>query len=134
MTAAGDSLVRDARRFPVGWRIWFQILLGVNLVAPLFFLEHPEAWAVLAGYVLSAGVIVPLHRCRGWVRLLGTGHFPWLVILPWIGLRMTVTEPSGAFGAWLVAVLVVDGICLAIDAVDVVRYLAGERRPVVGSV
>lgn len=125
------SLVSDARRFSLGWRAWFWLLLAVNLVGPLFFLSHPEAWVVVLGYALSAAVMVPLHRRMGWVRLLGVAHFPWLVILPWLTARLAAGGPMGALGAWLVAVLAVDGVCLIIDAVDVGRYLAGERRPLV---
>ena len=127
------SLVTDARRFSVGWRAWFWLLLAVNLVAPLFFLSHPEAWTVVLGYAVSAAVMVPLHRRMGWVRLLGIAHFPWLAILPWLAVRVAASGPTGAFGAWLAAVLAVDGACLVLDAVDVGRYLAGERRPLVSS-
>lgn len=125
------SLVTDAGRFSLGWRVWFSLLLAVNLVAPLFFLSHPEAWTVVLGYALSASVMVPLHRRMGWVRLLGVAHFPWLAVLPWLAIRLAANEPTGAFGAWLVTVLAVDGACLLLDVVDVGRYLAGERRPLV---
>ena len=53
--------------------------------------------------------------------------------LPWIAVRYAETSPDGFFGLWLLSVLVVDGICLVIDVVDVLRYLAGDRRPVVSA-
>lgn len=125
------TMIQDARKFPVGWRLWFWLLSILNLVAPLFFLGHPEAWAILACYFIAAAVMIPLHRRRGWVRLLGIGHFQWLVLLPWLVHRYLQTAPTGAFQIWLLAVIAVDAVCLAIDIVDVFRYLAGERSPLI---
>jgi hypothetical protein len=125
-----NSLVADARTFQPGWRVWMGLLVVVNLVAPLFFLAHPVAWAVLGCYLVSAVVILSLHRRLGWVRLLGVGHFPWLVLLPWVWFHLRSGEPTGAQALWLGAVLLVDAVCLAIDAVDAARYLAGERAPI----
>lgn len=121
----------DARKFSSGWRLWFLLLQLVNLVAPLFFIGHPEALAVLAGYLVSAPVIVVMHRRMGWVRLLGIGHFVWFIVLPWVGFRYITEEPTGLFGIWLISVLIVNTVCLAIDVVDVTRYLTGERKPIV---
>jgi hypothetical protein len=123
------SFIQDARRFSVGWRIWFALLSFLNLLAPLFFLHRPEAWATLACYALAAAVMIPLHRRRGWVRLLGVGHFQWLLLLPWLVYRYLQTSPSGALRVWMLAVILVDAVCLVIDMVDVVRYMAGDRRP-----
>ena len=35
------------------------------------------------------------------------------------------------FGMWIIALTVVNAVSLVIDIVDVVRYLAGERRETV---
>jgi len=132
-TVAGKSLIEDARHFALGWRMWFWLLSLLNLVAPLFFLDRPEAWATLACYFIAAGVIVPLHRRIGWVRLLGIGHFQWLVLLPWLVYRYLETSPTGAFGAWMLAVILVDAVSLTIDVFDVIRYAAGDREPLTAS-
>jgi hypothetical protein len=105
----------------------------VNLVGPLFFLGRFEAWVVLAAYFTAAGVILTLHRRLGWVRLLGIGHFVWLPMLPWLILRGTATGVDGLFALWLFSVVCIDGISLVIDIVDVLRYLGGDRRPIVAS-
>jgi len=126
---ARTTFIQDARKFGIGWRLWFLLLTIVNLVAPLFFLGRPEAWAALGGYFVAAVVMIPIHRRLGWVRLLGVGHFQWLLLLPWLIYRYQATAPSGAFGAWMLAVIIVDGICLVIDVVDLVRYLRGDREP-----
>ncbi len=125
------SLVSDAREFSMGWRIWMWLLMLVNLIAPLFFPREPEAWAALGSYFLAAAVIIPLHRRLGWVRLLGVGHFPWLLLLPWLYSRLLSGSPDGALRIWIIAALLVNTACLAIDIVDICRYLAGDRAPIV---
>ena len=127
------SIVREAREFSLGWRIWMWLLSAVNLVAPLFFLGHPEAWAVLACYFLAAAVLIPLHRRLGWVRLLGIAHFQWFVLLPWLVIRMLTGSPPTALAIWVWALIVIDAASLSIDIVDVYRYLTGEREPIVSA-
>ncbi|MFY9941734.1 MAG: hypothetical protein WAK57_06135, partial [Desulfobacterales bacterium] len=126
-----NSIVRDAREFSLLWRMWMWLLMAVNLVAPLFFLSRLEAWATLGSYVIAAAVIVPLHRRLGWVRLLGVGHFVWLLLLPWLYFRALAGSPTGALYIWIWTVIWVDTVCLGIDLVDVFRYISGERAPIV---
>lgn len=125
------SLVRDARRFHMGWRVWFWVLILVNVVGPLLFIDRLEAQLTLAAYIVSGIVIVALHRRAGWIRLLGMGHFPWLALLPWLAYRHAEASAGDLFGAWLAAVIVVDTACLIIDAVDISRFIRGERQPIV---
>lgn len=125
------SFIDDARQFNPAWRVWMILLSVVNLVGPLFFLGHPEAWATLACYFIAGVVMVPIYRRLGWVRLLGLGHFQWFILLPWLYFRLITGSAGGAFYVWLWAVIVIDTLCLAIDIVDVARYAAGEREPIV---
>jgi hypothetical protein len=125
------SLVHDAKRFEPWWRIWFLILLIVNVAGPLLFIGRLEAQLTLAAYVIAALIIVPMHRRLGWVRLLGVGHLVWLPLIPWLISRYFETAPSGAYGVWLLSVIVVDAACLAIDVIDVARYATGDRQPIV---
>jgi hypothetical protein len=125
------SFIDDAREFNLGWRMWMLLLTAVNLVAPLFFLSRPEAWAALGSYALAAAVMIPLHRRLGWVRLLGVGHFPWLVVLPWLLARIMGGDLSGGLYIWVWALLLIDTVCLGIDVVDVARYVMGDRSPIV---
>ena len=126
------SLLRDVKRFPIGWRVWMRLLVLVNIVAPLFLINHLEARVALGAGILAALVIVPMHRRLGWVRLLGIGHFQWLVLVPWLVSRYLTTAPTGVLAGWMLAIILIDTVSVAIDVVDVGRYLAGERTPVVG--
>ncbi len=113
------------------WQAWMVLLVSVNLVLPLFFLGRPEAIVALVGVMASMSIMMTLYARFGFVRLLGLGHIPWLFTVPWLWLQLGRTTESGLFYYWLLAIVVIDSISLAIDAVDVARYWKGERQPIV---
>lgn len=115
---------------PWPWRLWVGLLMLVNGVLPLFFLQTLEARVVLAGMMAGAALQMAIFGARGFVRLLGLGHLVvWIPMLLWLGARLGEIGTDGALGQWLAAVIVVDGLSLIIDATDVVRYARGERTP-----
>ena len=71
----------------IPWLIWVGTLLLVNMVVPLFFLEHREAQAVLAATMLAAIIQMVIFNAKGFVRLLGIGHFLWLPVVVWLASR-----------------------------------------------
>ena len=111
------------------WRLWLALLLAANMVAPLFFIGTIEGIAVLAAFVVSAMLQMMIFRSIGYVRLLGAGHAPWVVLLAWLIPRIPETPAATVFGIWIVAVVVLDGISLTIDAINVARYIGGDRNP-----
>jgi len=68
-----------------------------------------------------------LYDQYGYVRLLGLAHLVfWTPVYGWILMkRRDIADPASAFGKYLIVYLVVDGISLAVDALDVVRYFTG---------
>ena len=51
-------------------------------------------------------------------------------MVPWLGIRLFQAQPlNSTFEYWLLIVTVMNTISLVIDAVDVVRYMRGEREP-----
>jgi len=113
------------------WPIWIALLMAVNMVAPVFFLESLEARIVLAAALFGAAIQMAIFRALGFVRLLGMGHVLWIAMVPWLWVRLQATALDDAFAYWLLSVVVVDGLSLVIDAADVLRFLRGERAPVV---
>jgi hypothetical protein len=112
------------------WRIWVALLILVNAIVPLFFLETPEARLVLIAMMLGALIQMGIFRYRGFVRLLGVGHLlVWPPLLLWLWLRPGGIDTSSYFGKWLLVVIALDLGSLLIDAVDVVRYALGDRQP-----
>jgi hypothetical protein len=112
------------------WRVWLVLLGFVNMSA-VFFLDTLEGKLVLAGIVAGAVFQMSIFAVKGYVRLLGIGHILWLPLVVWLGTRIGDIGTDSIFGKWVLGVIVVDGISLVIDAVDVGRYLAGDRTPAI---
>lgn len=125
------KFLRGMLRMPWGWQIWLLILGLANLVLPLWFLGRPEAQAVLGTFLVVGLLMGLLTRAFGFSRILGLGHSPWLLLLPWLATRLDEVPADDAYGLWVRAVLAVNTLSLVIDATDVVRWLRGERRETV---
>jgi hypothetical protein len=120
---------RTMLRMHPAWWAWIAVLMIANGIVPLFFIPERVAWATLATFMVAAMLQMTLFARFGWVRLLGIGHGPWLLLLPWLWLRLDTLPAGTALRLWAVSVLALNSASLAIDIVDVVRYLRGERSP-----
>ncbi len=116
-------------RMPFPWPIWLMILMAVNMIGPLFFLGQLEAQVVLVVFVISAALVMMLFAAKGYTRILGAGHILWLGLVPWLWARLDAVPPEGLFSTWIWIVIVVNGLSLIIDIVDVIRYARGDRQP-----
>ena len=114
-------------RMPKLWVAWVMLLLTVNMVVPIFFMETLEAQVVLATMIASAALMMYIFAQKGFVRLLGLGHVLWIPLILWLSTRVEITSLSTEFDQWLMAVIILDGLSLIIDTVDVIRYAKGER-------
>lgn len=112
---------------PLGWRLWVGLLIAVNVVPPLFFLDRIEARLTLAAIILAGFLMAFLTAWRGFTRLLGAGHVAWLALLPWIVSRWPHAPADEPFGLWLRALVIINAVSLVFDVSDVARYLAGAR-------
>ncbi len=110
---------------------WVLLLISVNLVTPFFFLGHVEAQVVLAAGMVSMVLMTALTGHFGFSRIIGLGHIAWVPLLGFLWLRLPDAPATDAFGIWLRAVIVLDAISLAFDAVDVVRFARGDRAETV---
>lgn len=112
------------------WWIWIAALILVNGLVPLLFLRTIEARVVLLSFLLAAGIQMAIFSRLGFVRLLGAGHLTfWIPMLVWLWPRALAAGAASGFGKWLWAVVILDVAASLIDAVDVVRYVLGDRRP-----
>jgi len=112
-------------------RLWLLALVTVNLVLPLFFLERVEAQVVIAVMVASMMLLTALTSITGFTRLLGLGHILWIPMLYWLWTRLDQIPADEVFGVWIRMLMSLNAVSLVIDAIDVTRYLAGEREEVV---
>jgi hypothetical protein len=127
----GDAIATE----PLWLRSWLFVLVTVNLAALLFVVGREggrwrvrlEPIAILASFLVAGVFMGWLYEQVGYVRLLGLAHLLfWGPVWVWILLRRTAIGTGSWFGRYVHAYLVVAGISLAIDTVDVVRHLLGD--------
>ena len=112
-------------------KLWVGLLVIFNMIIPLFFLERLEAQVVLAAIMASMALMTLITATSGFSRLLGLGHIFWVPLLYFLWTHLDQIPPNDGFGVWVRALMVINATSLVIDAVDVFRYLAGERGEVV---
>ena len=122
-------LAKGMMSLPMPWRVWLGVLIAVNAAAPIYFLEALEGKVVLAAFLAGAALMTAIFAAKGFVRLLGLGHVFWVPMVPWLYIRLDQVGPGDPLGYWIIAVMILNGISLILDAIDVVRYLKGERQP-----
>lgn len=134
MLAAVAAFRRGVATLAWPWWLWIGLLGVVNMLGPLFFIGSLEGRVVLTAILVGAVIQLLIISRLGFVRLLGIGHIvAWVPMLLWLVPRLANLGPATPFGRWLFAVVALDLASLAIDFVDVGRYLAGDRQPVPGT-
>jgi len=112
-------------------KLWVGLLVIFNMIIPLFFLERLEAQVVLAAIMASMALMTLITATTGFSRLMGLGHIFWIPLLYFLWTQLDQIPPDDGFGVWVRALMVINATSLVIDAVDVFRYLAGERMEIV---
>jgi hypothetical protein len=114
---------------------WMFLLVVTNLSALLFAVGRrdgrwrirPEAIAIALSFLAAGAFMGWLYAQVGYVRLLGVAHLLfWGPVWAWLLTRRGAIGTTSWFGRYLRVYLVVAGISLAIDAIDLVRYLLGD--------
>ncbi len=130
MLSAAKGLMGKLWMLSPGLSVWLGALIILNGVAPLWFLDHPEAWVAMATFHSGFLVGVVLFKSQGFTRLLGLMHAPWIILLALLWGTMGEVPASEPFGLWMRVVFTLDAVALVFDAKDVIKYLAGDRQPV----
>jgi hypothetical protein len=116
-------------RFRIVPRLWLLTLVAVNMTS-LYFIDTTEARVVFGALVISMIIMATIYLRLGFVRMLGLGHILWIPMVLWLWTRLGGTPPlNSTLEYWLFIVIVMNIISLVIDAVDVVRYIKGDRKP-----
>lgn len=124
-------LNRGMLRQPLNIRIWLMLLVGVNFVAPLFFLGRIEATLTLAAFFAGFAIMMIVTATTGYTRLLGIAHILWYPLIGFLWTRLDGTVARDPFDVWLRLLMLLNAVSLVIDTVDVVRYMAGDREETV---
>ena len=118
-------------KMPIHWRLWLALLVIVNFVIPLFFLNRLEAQVVAGTLIASVILMTGLTALSGFTRLLGLGHILWIPLLYFLWMRLEQNPADDFFGLWLRVLMILNAASLIIDVVDVGRYIAGDRSETV---
>ncbi len=118
-------------KMPFPWRLWLMLLVAVNLGVPLFFLDRREAQFVLGAMLFSMTLMTILTAKFGFTRILGLGHILWLPLVLFLLLRLSHIPADNFFGLWIRVVLIFNTVSLVLDAVDITRYIRGDKHQIV---
>ena len=118
-------------KFPVGVKLWLLVLLVANFLIPLLLLPRLEATVVLATFFASFGLMVLITRLSGFTRLLGLGHILLIPLIFYLWGPLGGAEDSGLYSIWLRGLIAVNTVCVLLDAIDIARYLRGDRGEMV---
>ncbi len=123
---------RGVLKMSILWKLWLVLLVAANLVVPLLFLGRVEAQVVLVAFLGAFLLMVVLTGYTGFTRLLGLGHLVfWTPAVVYLFTRLDHVPPEDFFEIWLRVLLTVNVLSLIIDAVDVIRYAAGDHSDTV---
>ncbi len=123
------GFTKAALSMPFHWNVWLVLLLVVNMIAPLLFIDTLEAKLTLAAFALGVTIQMLVFDSKGFVRLLGLGHTAWLALVPWMATRIGDAADGSTFQYWMMTLVAINGVSVLIDVVDVIRYSKGERDP-----
>ena len=118
-------------KMPLPWRLWLMLLVTMNLAVPLFFLDRREAQFILGALLVSMALMTILTAKFGFTRTLGLGHILWLPLVFFLWLRLSHIPADDFFGFWIRVVLILNTASLVLDAVDVTRYIRGDKQQIV---
>ena len=120
---------------PAWLRAWVNVLVATNLAAVLFVVGkvegrwriRPEPVAILVGFIGAAVFMESLYQSFGYVRLLGLAHIVvWGPVWGWLLMRRQRYAPRSLFGGYIHIYLVIAGISLVVDVIDVIRFVLGD--------
>ncbi len=122
---------RGILQLPILVRVWLMLLMSVNLLAPIIYIQRSEARIVLLTFLASFLLMVLITGASGFTRLLGLGHVLWVPLLFFLFSRLDSIPVGGSYSAWIRSVIALNSISLVLDLVDVVRFARGERSEIV---
>ncbi len=106
---------------------WGGLLNIPQMVGGLIFILTVEGRVILALSLLTLMIAGQIHKRTPFSRLTGICHLPWLVMAPWLAHRILDHDHGLILKGWLIYVTATVVISLIFDAMDIWRYLRGDR-------
>ncbi len=126
-----NEFMKKMFSIPFGWRVWLVVLMFLNMAMPWVFMHTREAQLTFVAIMVGVFTGLFLYKRQGFTRLLGLMHWPWLLLIPYLLGGLGATESNNLYGFWLRTVIILNSISLLLDGIDIARYLAGDRQPVI---
>ena len=115
---------------PTWLLIWINILGIVNFGAIIFAIKDWRARFVLIAMILNIVIMSALFAQYGYTRILGLSHvIVWTPLLAYLWKNRKAYPERVWTGRYIMLVLVINGISLFVDYIDVIRYLLSDRAP-----
>jgi len=130
MVQAMKDFMTGVRSLAIGWQVWLLSLMTVNFFIPVYFYSYPEAQLTIAAFFAGGMIGTVLVKVQGFTRLLGLMHILWIPLIIYLAGKLNVYSVSQPIGLWIRGLLVLNGISVFIDFVDIMRYVYGERKPI----
>ena len=120
---------------PAWLQAWIMLLVVSNLAALVFVARRDaDGWgvriepiAIVLSFFAAGAAMGWLYDQVGYVRLLGLAHLVfWGPVWGWVLSKRRAIGTQSLYGKYIHLYLVVAGLSLVIDALDVVRYLLGD--------
>ena len=112
----------------LGWQLWVSLMVVLNMVAPLVFLNHIEAQVTLIAMMAGGITGVALVKVQGFTKLLGLMHIYWIPLVFYLVQQVGSLSTSDLFCRWMWSVIVVNSISLVIDTADVITYFSMKKE------
>ncbi len=128
------KFIKGMAKFPIAVRLWVGLLSAVTMLGSIIFIIFTgriEAVLVLVASLVGAMLMAIITEMKGLTRILGLGHIPWTLLIPYLLIRIKTIDLSSVFGIWIIVVIVSTGISLIFDLMDVIRYLRGDKQSLV---
>ena len=106
------------------WIAWLLLLITINLVGGIAFIDSSAGKSATVSLIGACIVMAVIYARHGFVRLIGIGR-----ILFWLPMEIEFTldlmeqHPQGLFYVWLISVIVLNGLAIIFDFINVMRYL-----------
>ncbi len=128
MIKAFKDFMKGILSLSLGWQLWVSLMVVLNMVAPLVFLNHIEAQVTLIAMMAGGITGVALVKVQGFTKLLGLMHIYWIPLVFYLAQQVGSLSTSDLFCRWMWSVIVVNSISLVIDTADVITYFSMKKE------
>lgn len=111
-------------------KAWLAVLISANTASLAFLDSAVGRYTALAFAVVCLINVPTIVVQRGLTRLLSFTHFVWFPLCAYLALQLWGAHPlpHGMVRGFALMVLCCNGISLAFDVVDAIKWLRGQRE------